>query len=100
MGGNGKRKNERAEFTALELSVFSVLKGSGNATAGQIRSELPWSSDAKGVRAALLRLEEHGLLTHSIASGQIFYHSAAPLEAAGAEVLQPADQSGSELDSL
>jgi hypothetical protein len=98
MGSNGLRKGERAELTALELSVFSVLKGSGNATAGQIRSELPWSSEAKGVRAALLRLEECGLLTHSIASGQIFYHSATPLKSAGAEVLQPADQSGGEPD--
>jgi hypothetical protein len=100
MGRNGKRRNERAEFTALELSVFSVLKGNGNATAGQIRSELPWSSEAKGVRAALLRLEECGLLTHSITSGQIFYHSAAPRESVDAEVLQPADQSGGEPESL
>jgi hypothetical protein len=100
MSSNGRRKDARAELTALELSVFSVLKGSGNATAGQIRSALPWSSEAKGVRAALLRLEECGLLTHSIASGQIFYHSAAPLESAVAKVLQSADQSGSEPESL
>jgi len=100
MGGNGKKTIDRPEFTALELSVLSALKGSGNATAGQIRSTLPWSSDAKDVRAALLRLEEHGLLTHSIAGGQIFYHSAAPPNCLDAGALQPGAQCPSEPDSL
>ncbi len=100
MVGNGTKRIGRPEFTALELSVFSALKGSGNTTAGQIRSRLPWSSDAKGVRAALLRLEEYGLLKHSIASGQIFYHSVAPPDRLDAGALQPADRSRSEPNSL
>jgi hypothetical protein len=80
MGSNDRPEHDLAHLTPLEFAVFYALEGRQNATAEQIRRELPWPSDAKDVRGALLRLEERLLVAHSIAGGQIFYVSRAHTE--------------------
>jgi hypothetical protein len=77
MKRNRRRGRAEAELTELEVSILHALKHRQNATAEELRRELPWPVDGFTVRAGLLRLEESARITHVIHSGQIFYRPAA-----------------------
>ena len=75
MRRNRRRGLAEAELTELEVCILHAQKHKQNATAEEVRRELPWPVDGFSVRAGLLRLEERARITHVIHSGQIFYRA-------------------------
>jgi BlaI family transcriptional regulator, penicillinase repressor len=92
MTGNTPSPHDPAELGELERGILSIVWRLGQATADQVREDLPRPLKDSTIRTVLRRLEEKGYLAHSVDQRTFIYRPAeSPQKVAGRAVQRIVD---------
>jgi len=88
MTSNTPLGHDPAELGELERDILGIVWRRGEATAEQVREEMPRPLKDSTIRTVLRRLEEKGYLAHSIDNRTFIYRSAESPQKVAARAVQ------------